>query len=63
MLILGLALYIGAAAVCAMAPTFEALLVARLLQGLASAAPRVVTISIVRDCYGGPRMARVMSLA
>jgi MFS transporter, DHA1 family, multidrug resistance protein len=61
-LILGLALYIAAAAVCAIAPTFHALLVARLLQGLASAAPRVVTISIVRDCYGGPRMARVMSL-
>ena len=62
-LILGLVLYIGAAAVCALAPTFEALLAARVLQGLASAAPRVVTISIVRDCYGGPRMAKVMSLS
>ena len=31
--------------------------------GAASAAPRVVTISIVRDCYGGRRMASVMSLA
>jgi MFS transporter, DHA1 family, multidrug resistance protein len=62
-LIFGLALYIAAAAVCAIAPTFEALLVARVLQGLASAAPRVVTISIVRDSYGGPRMAKVMSLS
>lgn len=61
-LIFGLGLYIVGAAVCAVAPSFQALLVARVLQGIASAAPRVVTISIVRDCYGGPRMARVMSL-
>jgi DHA1 family bicyclomycin/chloramphenicol resistance-like MFS transporter len=59
----GLALYIVAAAVCAAAPNFEALLVARSLQGLASAAPRVVVTAVVRDCYNGRRMASVMSLA
>ena len=59
----GLALYIVAAAICAAAPTFEALLVARALQGLASAAPRVVVTAVVRDRYGGRRMASVMSLA
>jgi len=59
----GLALYILAAAVCAAAPSFEALLAARSLQGLASAAPRVVVTAVVRDCYTGRRMASVMSLA
>src|SRR5215213_5751085 len=59
----GLALYVVAAAICAAAPTFEALLLARALQGLASAAPRVVVTAVVRDCYGGRRMASVMSLA
>ncbi|HEX2725690.1 MAG TPA: multidrug effflux MFS transporter [Beijerinckiaceae bacterium] len=59
----GLALYIVAAALCAAATSFEALLVARALQGLASAAPRVVVTAVVRDCYGGRRMASVMSLA
>lgn len=62
-LLAGLALYILAALVCAAAPTFETLLLARVLQGLASAAPRVITTSIVRDCYSGRRMASVMSLA
>jgi DHA1 family bicyclomycin/chloramphenicol resistance-like MFS transporter len=49
----GLALYILAAAVCAAAPSFEALLAARSLQGLASAAPRVVVTAVVRDCTPG----------
>jgi DHA1 family bicyclomycin/chloramphenicol resistance-like MFS transporter len=62
-LLCGLALYIVAAAICAAAPSFEALLIARGLQGLASAAPRVVVTAVVRDCYGGRRMASVMSLA
>jgi DHA1 family bicyclomycin/chloramphenicol resistance-like MFS transporter len=62
-LLSGLALYVLAAVLCAAAPTFELLLVARVLQGLASAAPRVITASIVRDCYSGRRMASVMSLA
>ena len=58
----GLFLYIAAALLCALAPTFEALLIARLIQGLASAAPRVITTSVVRDCYAGRQMASVMSL-
>lgn len=62
-LMVGLVLYVGAALVCALAPSFGALLAGRLVQGLASAAPRVVTISIVRDCYNGRRMASVLSLA
>jgi DHA1 family bicyclomycin/chloramphenicol resistance-like MFS transporter len=62
-LLAGLALYIVAAGICAAAPTFEALLFARALQGLASAAPRVVVLAVVRDCYSGRRMASVMSLA
>ncbi len=62
-LLAGLALYIVAGAICAAAPSFEALLIARALQGLASAAPRVVVTAVVRDCYGGRRMASVMSLA
>jgi DHA1 family bicyclomycin/chloramphenicol resistance-like MFS transporter len=45
------------------APTFESLLICRVLQGVAVAATRTVTVSVVRDCYGGRQMARVMSLA
>ncbi|WP_353749227.1 MFS transporter, partial [Shigella sonnei] len=39
------------------------LLLARALQGLGTAATRVIATSIVRDCYAGRRMASVMSLA
>lgn len=62
-LLWGLALYVAAAILCAVAPSFEALLAGRFAQGIASAAPRVVTTSIVRDCYSGRRMASVTSLA
>jgi DHA1 family bicyclomycin/chloramphenicol resistance-like MFS transporter len=62
-LIGGLALYLVGSAMCVVAPSFETLLIARFMQGLGAAAPRVITISVVRDCYSGRRMASVMSLA
>ena len=45
------------------APSFETLLLVRVVQGLATSATRVIATSIVRDCYVGRRMASVMSLA
>lgn len=45
------------------APSFAVLLTLRALQGASIAATRVVSMSMVRDCYGGRQMARVMSLA
>ncbi|MDB5712355.1 MAG: transporter [Sphingomonas bacterium] len=48
---------------CAVAGSFTLLLVARFASAVAIAATRVVTVAIVRDCYSGRPMARVMSLA
>lgn len=62
-LIGGLALYLAGSLLCIVAPSFETLLAARLIQGLGAAAPRIITISVIRDCYAGRRMASVMSLA
>ncbi|MEL6582796.1 MAG: MFS transporter, partial [Pseudomonadota bacterium] len=62
-LLVGVALYTLAGLGCALAPNFEALLAARFVCGLASAAPRVVATAMVRDCYDGRTMARVMALA
>ena len=42
---------------------FTLLLAARALQGLSAASTRVLSSSIIRDCYSGRRMAKVMSLA
>jgi DHA1 family bicyclomycin/chloramphenicol resistance-like MFS transporter len=58
----GLAIYIAAAAAAALAQSFEALLLCRLVQGIGAAATRVIAISVVRDCFDGRRMASVMSL-
>lgn len=62
-LLSGLCFYIFASLLCVLTQSFEMLLVARFIQGLGAASPRVMTISIVRDCYVGQRMATVMSLA
>jgi DHA1 family bicyclomycin/chloramphenicol resistance-like MFS transporter len=58
----GLVVYIISAIACVFVPSFTSLLLFRLLQGIGSAATRVITISIVRDVYGGRMMAEVMSL-
>ncbi|MDO6416361.1 multidrug effflux MFS transporter [Sphingomonas sp. BIUV-7] len=49
--------------VAGLSATFPLLLAARFLQGIAAASSRVLVVSIVRDCYEGRQMARVMSLA
>jgi DHA1 family bicyclomycin/chloramphenicol resistance-like MFS transporter len=45
------------------AGSFSLVLAARALQGVAAAVSRVVAVSIVRDCYAGRLMARVMSIS
>ncbi|QFY62382.1 multidrug effflux MFS transporter [Rhizobium grahamii] len=61
-LLAGIGIYICSSLGSALVPTFEGLLILRFIQGLGSAATRVITISIVRDIYGGRQMAEVMSL-
>ncbi len=57
----GIAVYALASFACLVSGAFEGLLVARFVQGAANAAPRVVAIAVVRDVYGGRKMAEVMS--
>lgn len=60
-ILVGSALYALAALACYFAPSLEILLAARLLQGLAAAAPRTVAIAMVRDLFSGREMAKIMS--
>ncbi|MFN3993931.1 MAG: multidrug effflux MFS transporter [Tabrizicola flagellatus] len=60
-ILVGSGLYAIAAVDCYFAPSLEILLAARLLQGLAAAAPRTVAIAMVRDLFSGREMARIMS--
>lgn len=57
----GYSIFLVATVVCMYTTTFEALLIARFVQGFGVAAPRVLTITIIRDKYAGPQMAQVMS--
>lgn len=62
-LLWALAGYIVANVLCAVSASFTLLLVARVVGGAMIAASRVATVALVRDCYHGRAMARVMSIA
>lgn len=57
-----LAVYVAATCLAMVAPSFEWLLAARILQGVGAAGGRVLSTAIVRDRYAGREMASVMSL-
>jgi DHA1 family bicyclomycin/chloramphenicol resistance-like MFS transporter len=61
-LVVGLVLYTAFTLVATFAGSLGTMIAARALQGLGAASTRVLAIAIVRDCYSGRRMARVMSL-
>ncbi|HSJ44095.1 MAG TPA: multidrug effflux MFS transporter [Euzebyales bacterium] len=58
----GYAVYGLAALVTALAPSLPLLLAGRFVWGLGAAAPRVVTLAMVRDAFEGEQMSRIMSL-
>ncbi|CAM5678693.1 Multidrug effflux MFS transporter OS=Streptomyces tendae OX=1932 GN=GUR47_11055 PE=3 SV=1 [Streptomyces tendae] len=60
-LLAGLAVYVVATALCAVAPNVELLVALRLVQGLAGAAGIVIARAVVRDLYDGVAMARFFS--
>jgi len=62
-LLAGIAIYVAFSALAAFSPSFELLVAARVLQGIGAAAARALPASIVRDCYSGRQMAKVMSLS
>lgn len=61
-MIFGLSLYIICALAIVAIPSFGGLLALRFIQGAGAASTRVITVSIVRDVFGGRAMAEVMSL-
>ncbi|MBW3618524.1 MAG: multidrug effflux MFS transporter [Proteobacteria bacterium] len=61
-LLAGLGAYTVFTVIATFANSLETMILARALQGVGAASTRVLSVSIVRDCYSGRRMARVMSL-
>ncbi|HUG60704.1 MAG TPA: multidrug effflux MFS transporter [Methylomirabilota bacterium] len=60
-MMVGVAIYLVGCALAYVAPSFETLALARAIQGMGAASARVLTVSIVRDRFGGRDMAQVMS--
>lgn len=58
---MGYAVYVTGLLLAIFAASFPMMLVGRLLQGLGIAAPRTVSIALIRDRFEGRAMARVMS--
>ncbi len=57
-LLVGIVAYVAASALCAMSPTIETLVVARLVQGLAGAVGIVIAQAAGRDVYEGGALIR-----
>lgn len=62
-LMLGLVVFILGTFGALWAQSFPMLLIARLVQGVGAASPRIIAVAVVRDLYAGRQMARVMSFA
>lgn len=60
-LFLGLGLFALSTAICAFAPSIEALIGARFLQALGASGPIVLGRAMVRDLYEGPRAGRELA--
>lgn len=63
LLVICLILYLATSLLASFATSFEVMIIARVVQGIAAACTRVLAVAIVRDRYSGREMARVMSLS
>lgn len=59
---IGFAIFIVASIICVTTRSFEVMLIGRVLQGVGLAAPRTMSIAMVRDSYDGDYMAKILSI-
>lgn len=60
-ILIGLVFYSLGSLVCLLSESFGVMLAGRFLQGFGAAAPRYISVAMVRDRHSGAAMARVMS--
>lgn len=58
----GIGIFILGSILSGFAPTFELFIFGRFLQGFGGAAPRIISLALVRDEYSGDAMAQITSL-
>ncbi len=61
-LLAGLALFILGSLLCAVAGSIQALIHARILQGIGAAAPSALGLSITKDYYTGPERHKILAI-
>lgn len=61
LLVTGLVLYIAGSTAAMFISSFNGLLAMRAVQGVGTAALQVVALAMVRDCFSGPAMGRVLT--
>ncbi|MCB0463168.1 MAG: multidrug effflux MFS transporter [Flavobacteriaceae bacterium] len=59
---IGFSLFIVATIVCVTTKSFEVMILGRILQGVGLAAPRTLSIAMIRDSYSGDFMAKILSI-
>lgn len=62
-LLVGLAVFALGSVVCILAPSYEALLLGRFVQGLGASAGPIVARAVLRDLYSGRDLGRMLSFA
>ncbi|MCG8690771.1 MAG: Bcr/CflA family efflux MFS transporter [Minwuiales bacterium] len=60
LLVFGMATFAAASAACALAPSIEALIAGRALQGLLSSVPSVVVLLVIHELYGRGPAVRIL---
>ncbi|MDX9859769.1 MAG: multidrug effflux MFS transporter [Rhodospirillales bacterium] len=61
-LLFGIALFGVGCLISIGAPTFEVMILGRVIQGIGAAAPRVMTVAVIRDRFEGRQMAKTISM-
>lgn len=61
-LTIGVGIFLAGTLACALAPTIEALVAARFIQGIGAATVMVVPRAIIRDLHTGPAATRLMAM-
>jgi MFS transporter, DHA1 family, multidrug resistance protein len=63
LLLAGIALFVAMSIVCVLIRDFDGFLMARFVQGAGAAAVNIVVRAMIRDCFSGAAMGRVMSFS
>jgi len=59
---IGFTLFVLATIICITTKNFEIMIIGRVLQGVGLAAPRTLSIAMIRDSYSGDFMAKILSI-